>query len=168
MTRLYNIAQSYLDTSIADRARCIGSQPDDPSGQTQPSDRKFKKDTDQLIIFNSLFNVTSNDNDSYWLASRGTDEFGAMNSMYGVRRLKTDDPHGPFYRYPNSTRYLGGFVALGYDGNEADINGNGYISEINGYYTSTNSGFRPVIRIKNTTKIQSGTGTKTDPYVLSS
>ena len=165
---LNNIAQNYLNIDLADRARCVGSDPSNPLNEgevwyyARGSDNNYKTDFDQLNVISSR-SFSDGGYQYYWVASRGCerDSYGcAINSPYGVRRVSkagtlSDSFHGGT---------LGNLVVT----NEVDYeNMDEYERERYEFYYYTNSaGFRPIIRLRNDIIIVSGTGTINDPYII--
>ena len=150
-------AQKYLDTDLADRARCVGSNPSNPLIEGGPnSDDPMRKDIDnnytsdysQLIQINTA--AFNDDNyDFYWLASRGALDYGSgisINSPYGLKRVNKSGNRSENNGY-NST--LG--IILGYDYDE---------------FYSVTAGFRPVIRLISTIKVVDGDGSSNSLFKL--
>ena len=163
ITTLNNKALAYLDTDLADRARCVGSNPQSPDSESnyisnsgtynyfvniKGEDSNYQKDFNQLQNINSK-GFNDENYTSYWLASRVCNNpYGSDNHYYGLRTVQN-----------NGTQSVGNliFVYLLSDKQQVDANDRG-LERI--------SGLRPVIRLISTTKIVDGDGSIGSPYKL--
>ena len=171
ITTLNNKADSYRNTALSDRARCIGSNPTTPSSQsgsytfpegyTTPTgysempnlldaDENYNTDytrlqaigADELRDSGAYYRGNSN-SDRYWLASHNVDSY-SYDSDFIVR-----------FVYANGG--LGGNSLYG-------VYSEG---KVGGYGFSPSCGFRPVFRLASGVKVaEGGDGTIDHPYVL--
>ena len=163
ISKLNTIAQNYLIEDLADRARCVGSNPINPlsEGTIRSYDKIKATDTNYLTDFSQLRRIgaaafTDTNYEYYWLASRGTDGSGSMNGYYG---LFHEDRAGTRYS-SDDWRRIGNILntnEVAYEDGEQDYD---YY-----WYTQT-AGFRPVIRLISTTKVIDGDGSSNSPYKL--
>ncbi len=170
ITNLNNIAQKYLDTDLADRARCVGSDPNNPlnEAETYPynsywltikqQDTNYQKDIAQLEAINAR-GITDSNYSYYWIASRtrNTD----AKTMFGVNMANESNTIKSMYNdYENVLGSL--FRATNGISDEQDAE-----MDPDRYFYNKTAGFRPVIRLISTTKITSGEGSISLPYKLS-
>ena len=166
ISNLNTIAQKYLDSDLADRARCIGSNPTYPLNEEGNSsikgiDNNSDKDYTQLRSIGA--NSISDTNYSfYWLSSRDKEfyvsesEGFSINPKLGLERVNS---------IGNKTNIMRGTLGvliqvlyenyLFYDEQDGGCSG----------YEAT-AGFRPVIRLISSTKLASGDGSSNLPYIL--
>ena len=147
---LNNATSKYLNTTYADKVRCVGSNPTNPSEEAgmyttlfdSQHDGKFKdEDTNYETDWNQMFALNIyNIGQYYWLASREVDSNESWTYFY-IRDV-----------------YDGGFQL--YDvTNHIHVNGNDYSA-------SWTRGLRPVFHLKSGIKVINGSGTELDPYIL--
>ena len=170
ITTLHEAAQDILVEDLADRARCVGSDPINPTQEATAwldggafsrfiyygLNEKFKaldanyskgsdttalnKDYDQLSSIGALKYSTTSISQYYYFASRSYNS-GTDKLMIGLRGFK--------YNGTYSTTNL---LQINYDGTTSSYH--------------PNYGIRPVIRLKENIKIISGSGSEDSPYVL--
>ena len=158
---LHKKAQNYL-TDLADRARCVGSNPIQPDADTveygwnnklkiddtnhlRNNENEVRKDYDQLSYLNMVKFKDKTYGDRVWLATRRTYQYNDGTIIFVVRRV---DYNG----------FLEEEIWLCNRQSSGNI---GYNSGFNG-----TSGFRPVIRLKDSIKITGGAGTEGSPYTI--
>ena len=174
ISTLNTIAQNYLNTDLADRARCIGSNPENPLSEgairsydkVKAIDTNYQTDYTQLNSINAS-SFSDNNYEYYWLASRGwvldTNGRASLNSFYGIRRA---DISGNVKDLGLNDCTLGSLLVT-YEMDYESLDE--YQREENSdlfKYKSATAGFRPVIKLKNSVKVVRGNGTKTSPYIL--
>lgn len=150
-------AQTYL-TELADSARCIGSDPNNPISESGNYSGNNIYDTDAAEL-------------------KGQDTHGSkdIDQLYNIEALKFNDTTISSY-YWFATRRVGKIV--GYPafqmGNKC-YNANGLSTSFSIYYYKSDGtpvasggtlGFRPVIKLKSDIKIEKGKGTLEEPYEL--
>ena len=166
ITNLHKSAQTYL-TNLADRARCIGSDPEKPLNESEfyqypdnyneiakskivkDSDKNYtrgtdnsknKKDKDQMDSLGITKISDTTFSSYYWLASRYVDIYSESQILVSICAIKD-----------------GGLL----NNTMCGINSAGSTSTFGYSY-----GFRPVIRLKDTIKITGGLGTSGSPYTI--
>ena len=151
---LNNAANDWLNTDYADKARCIGSVPDNPSheeemfvsdetfmldskynGKLKNTDNNYVEDVNQMKMLN-----IQNINENYWLASRNI-SLGNQSYDYCIRLID------------NKGKINGACVPY--------LLGGDYGTGFNRIY-----GLRPVLHLKSNLKISEGDGTEENPYIL--
>ena len=163
---LNTVAQKYLNTDIADRARCIGSNPANPLNEVgnlsiKEIDDNSNSDYAQLRLIGA--NKISDTNYSfYWLSSRdkiyydNPNEGMPLNPQLGLERVNSNG-----ILSNNMAGTLGMLFQIywieDYCYDEQDCEGYGY---------EATAGFRPVIKLKPTTKVVDGDGSSNFPYIL--
>lgn len=166
ISNLNTIAQKYLDNDLADRARCIGSNPTNPLNEEGNSsikgiDNNSDKDYIQLKSIGAN-NISDTNYSFYWLSSRNKifyvneNEDFSMNPELGLERINS---RGNKSNRMNGT--LGKLIQIYYE-NQL------YYDEQDGgcYGFEATAGFRPVIRLISNTKVASGDGSSNSPYML--
>lgn len=178
ITKLNDIAQKYL-TNLADRARCIGSNP------TNPEDRKL----DDIA-----YTVTDSDENNY-VKKRGYNGLfkSGDNNVWKAINYETDVSEGGDYNklrkkgmhtcygQSNAVYWLASrFIDVTSD-NQGTTYFNVYVVSSGRRTTTTlfrlpkygsivastpTNGFRPVIRLKDSIKITGGSGTSGSPYTI--
>ena len=153
ISTLNNATSKYINTTYADKARSIGSDPRNPTldnpGYFTRSDSwfssyngKFKnEDTHYETDWNQMYTLNIHDIDEYyWLASR---EVGS-NSSDGIFYVRYVFPGGLL----NSSS-----LCIVYSDGSAGLD-------------SITIGLRPVIHLKSGIKVTGGTGEEGSPYIL--
>ena len=153
ISTLNNATNKYINTAYADKARCVGSVPNNSSqddtgyftsnysymssynGKFKDTDTNYETDYNQM----ETLGILSIDK-AYWLASRIVYSY-STSSFFDVRRMSENGG-----LTSNTSCLVSSY------GN-ADSFGN-----VNG--------LRPVFHLKSGIKITGGSGTKTDPYTL--
>ncbi len=166
ISNLNTIAQKYLDNDLADRARCIGSDPTNPLNEEGNSsikgiDNNSNKDFNQLKSIGAN-NINDTNYSFYWLSSRdkifyvNESEDFYLNPELGLERINSS---GKKSNMMNGT--LGKLIQIYYENqlyyDEQDGGCNGY---------EATAGFRPVIRLISIAKVISGDGSSDSPYKL--
>ena len=150
-TLLYEKAQSYLNTSFASVARCVGSDPSNPSHMDSSWGSLKENDSGEL-------------EPTYYY--RETADFSQLSVISAVT---TSSDYLLFlsYWYQNSPDdYAFSIEAVG-DGCVYDIAFfNNIVTDWPGWSESISCGFRPCFKLKSEIKIASGNGTSDDPYQL--
>lgn len=154
-------ASTYLNTTYASSARCVGSLPADPSSESgYCSDNnaylkdyvKELKDLDSNVVpdWNQLKRLKIQAiGSTYWMASR--DIYINQTTNEGFFTFRYADAGGGLQSNDICRVYA---------------TGSGSLKTI-GYYSYTITyGFRPVFTLIDTIKIAGGTGKSTDPYTL--
>ena len=144
-------AQSYL-TNLAQRARCIGSNPNNPlsEGGKYSGDESFKdkdsnwvdNDRTQLEAIGAIKFSDTSVSTSYWVASR------TIKSYLGQPQYKM------FYISHNQALNNSWSLYLYNSDGSPNLNG------------GSSTGFRVVIKLKSNVKILRGKGTFDEPYEL--
>ena len=145
-------ANSYNNTQYSDRARSVGSVPNNSGSEAE----MLTSFNGLFSVYNSMFRNTDNNyeidlnqmsklgigatisSNSYWMASRHVDDTIADNVFLGVR---------------DNTGESSALIHL-------ELPGDGEITY------SKIDGLRPVFHLRDTVTITGGSGTKEDPYTL--
>ncbi len=150
-------AQTYL-TELADSARCIGSDPNNPISESGNYSGNNIYDTDAAEL-------------------KGQDTHGLkdIDQLYNIEALKFNDTTISSY-YWFATRRVGKIVGYpAFQMGNKYYNANGLSTSFSIYYYKSDGtpvasggtlGFRPVIRLKNNIKIEKGKGTADEPYEI--
>ena len=162
ISTLNSAATSYLNTSLATSARCVGTNPSSPTSDSPgyyTSSADFMKghsgsfkntDTNYNTDYNKMSSLGIKDCDgstssaTYWLASRIVKPNGSTSCSFEIR----------------STGAYG--ASLGSQ-QIVSINNN-TTNNTNGY--SKTCGLRPVFKLKTNVKVTGGKGTSSSPYTL--
>ena len=163
VSTLNTIAQNYLIEDLADRARCVGSNPTNPlsEGAIRSYDKIKATDTNYLNDHLQLGRIgartfTDANYEYYWYASRGSDGSGSINEYYG---LFHEDRAGTNYS-KDDWRRIDSIL------NTNEVAYEDYEQDYNFYYDTKTAGFRPVIRLISTIKVIDGDGSSNSPYIL--
>lgn len=161
--RLNNVAQKYLNTKYESSIRCVGSIPDNPYSETADmyvAESKYPHmsnyngtikdgDTNREIDFQqmkSLVIAKSENDQTYWLASRG------------VWVQKPEESTTPIY-----------FIVYNVWEDTGEINDRNICYVTSNYLINTRSyswGIRPVSTLRPEVKVSDGKGTSEEPYIL--
>lgn len=161
ISTLNSEARSYLNTSLASSARCVGTNPSNPtsdspgyytnsatfmkghSGTLKKADTNYTKDYNKMSSLGILYCDGAGNNASYWLASREISG-GSTHCSFEIRSVGA-------YGLPLSSQQI---VLI----NDTTTNNTvGYAPSI---------GLRPVFTLKPTVKVTGGKGTSSSPYTL--
>ncbi len=156
ITTLNNIAQGFLNLDYADRARCVGSDPENMNNEGQwrgsygmrDGDNNDNSDTSKLNEIGAMSMDADNEN-GFWFASR--------SSVDGQRGLD-------IYAYVKFTNMIWSDYLVYYCDMWDNQENKGYAAVES--VTAQEHGFRPVIRLKDEIKVISGNGTSDSPYML--
>ena len=151
ISTLNNATSKYINTTYVDKARSVGSVPNNPnsqsgyytftkfsssySGKLRDTDTNYETDYNQMKALN-----INNIDDYYWLASRNVNS----SSNYSYFSMRYVDAYG-------SLRYT----------SLCNVNSRG-----NTYSFSYAYGLRPVFHLRSNIKVTGGTGEEGDPYTL--
>ena len=151
ISTLNNVTSKYINTTYVDKARSVGSVPNNPnsqsgyytftefsssySGKLRDIDTNYETDLDQM----KALNINDID-EEYWLASRKVISNSSV-SNFNVRSLRASGSLG-------SSGLCSVFdFGVGYSGSYA-------------------YGLRPIFHLRSNIKVTGGTGEKGDPYTL--
>ena len=152
ISTLNNATTKYINASYIDRARCVGSLPNNPNseagmysrtenwfssynGKFKDTDMNYELDTDQMIHIGIL-----EIDEPYWMASRFISEIETSSS---------------FHLYEVSLNYGLDIAQF------CQIHEGGTV-----YSRSFSEGLRPVFHLKSNIKVTGGTGEEDSPYTL--
>ncbi len=154
ISTLNSAASPYNNTTYSSRARCVGSNPSNPTldnpgyytrsdswfssykGQFKNTDTNYESDFEQMKVL-GIHDIDGN----YWLASRCVIYFNTWNGFY-VRYVDTSG-------ILHENEYV---FYVGSDGDEVSV--------------SDTRGLRPIFLLRSNVKVTGGAGEEGDPYTL--
>ena len=167
ISTLNAIAQNYLNTDLAEGARCVGSNPINPlsEGSIRSYDKIKEIDNNYQTDYTQLQNInvapfSDSTYDYYWLASRGDDGIHADNSYYGIKRVSKTGVVKISISQNNVGFLLDTWGVIYEELDEYER------ERYDFHFFECTAGFRPIIKLKSSTKVVSGDGSSGSPYKL--
>ena len=172
ITTLHSVAQNYL-TDLADRARCLGSDPEHPEYDVKELGYMVTEDDINSYVktkgYNNKFKIAAEnytkgtnssalnkDKEQLDLINATSYRRGAGDYCWLSSRSIIVNANGTSFSIPRN-KYNGSID----DRTLFDIGANGGYS-----FNGEANGFRPVIRLKDSIKITGGSGTSGSPYTI--